>query len=403
MDELISIIVPIYNVEPYLPQCIESIINQTYKNIEIILVDDGSTDRCFSICEEYAAKDKRIKVIHKDNGGQDSARKEGMKIAQGIYVGYVDGDDWIEPEMYESLYNLAKQSKALIVESGVIDTYSNKEVSRKPYFNPGLYSGEKFNDIIPRIIHTGNFFQHGIFPYLVTKLFYKDCIYDYQMMSEESNNLVDDVMCTFPCVINTQSIYITDKCYYHYRIRESSTKRTVRNDVVDIIKNNYSDWLKRFNNVAFEKSIESQINFFIMYLLVSKAMYVFDDEKDNYCLKPYGGIEKGADIVLYGAGAVGIQLYNYISTSKCCNIIYWADRNYTSFKDLNVQSPGEIINIDADYVIISILNRDAYISAKNSLISMGISEKKIRWIDEKYLRDPKLLLEQCELFDTPKA
>jgi len=224
-----------------------------------------------------------------------------------------------------------------------------------------------------------------------------------KMMSEESNNLVDDVMCTFPCVINTQSIYITDKCYYHYRIRESSTKRTVRNDVVDIIKNNYSDWLKRFNNVAFEKSIESQINFFIMYLLVSKAMYVFDDEKDNYCLKPYGGIEKGADIVLYGAGAVGIQLYNYISTSKCCNIIYWADRNYTSFKDLNVQSPGEIINIDADYVIISILNRDAYISAKNSLISMGISEKKIRWIDEKYLRDPKLLLEQCELFDTPKA
>jgi len=400
MDELISVIVPIYNVEPYLRQCIESIINQTYKNIELILVDDGSTDKCLDICEEYAAKDERIKVIHKENGGQDSARKEGMKIAKGVYVGYVDGDDWIEPQMYETLYTFAKQSGALIVESGVIDTNINKEVLRKPYCKPGFYYGEKFKDIIPTIIHTGNFFQHGIFPYLFNKLYYKDCIFNYQMMPDKSNNLVDDVMCVFPCVINTQSIYITDKCFYHYRIRNSSTKRTVRKDVVDIIKNNYSEWLKRFNAIGFKKSIESQLSFFIMYLLTSKAMYAFDKEGSNLCLIPYGGIEKGSKIVLYGAGAVGIQLYNYITNYKCCNIVYWADRNYASFIDLNVKSPANMTNIDFDYVIISILNSEAYISARKSLISMGINENKIRWIDEKYLRNPMLLLEQCKLFNT---
>ncbi|WP_139904171.1 glycosyltransferase family 2 protein [Clostridium thermarum] len=402
MAELISVIVPIYNVEPYLRQCIESIINQTYRNIEIILVDDGSTDKCGDICDEYAAKDQRIKVIHKKNGGQDSARKEGMKIAQGVYIGYVDGDDWIEPEMYESLYKLAKKSGALIVESGVIDTYTNKAVLRKPFYTPGFYSGKKFQDTIPTIIHTGNFFKHGIFPYLVTKLFYKDCIFKYQMMSEESNNLVDDVMCVFPCVINTQSIYITDECFYHYRIRNSSTKRSLRNDVADIIKANYSNWLKRFNAVGYEKSIQSQLNFFIMYLLASKAIYIFDLNQSDLCLIPYGGIKKSSKIVLYGAGAVGIQLYNYISNSDCCSIVYWADKNYSSFSDLDVKSPENIINIDFDYLIIAIFNRDAYISAKKSLISMGINENKIRWIDEKYLNNPKLLLEQCNLFNDSK-
>lgn len=101
---LISIIVPIYNVELYLEKCIESIINQTYKNLEIILVDDGSTDSCGKICDEYAKKDNRIKVIHKINGGLSDARNKGMEIAKGKYIGFVDGDDYVASDMYETLY-----------------------------------------------------------------------------------------------------------------------------------------------------------------------------------------------------------------------------------------------------------------------------------------------------------
>lgn len=395
MDELISVIVPVYNVEPYLRQCIESIVNQTYKNIEIILVNDGSTDKCADICDEYAAVDNRIKVIHKKNGGQDSARKEGMENANGTYIGYVDGDDWIKPEMYDTLYRLAKQSGALIVESGVIDTYIDKEVLRKPLYNDGFYYEQNFLDIIPTIIYTGDFFQHGIFPYLFTKLFRKDCIYKYQMMLEESNNLVDDVMCVFPSVINTQSIYITHQCFYHYRMRNDSTKRTSRNDVADVVKKYYSEWLKRFNAAGFEKNIESQLNYFVMYLLLSKSMGIFDDKESDLCLMPYGGIEKGSKILLYGAGAVGIQLYNYISSSKCCEIVYWADKNYSSFANLNVKSPKAIVDIEFDYLIIAIFNRNAYVSAENDLISTGIDERKIRWIDQKYLENPMFLIDKC--------
>ena len=103
MNIKISIIVPVYNIEKYISECIESIINQTYKNLQIILVDDGSTDKSGIICDEYARKDTRINVIHQKNGGLVSARKSGLRNVEGEFVGFVDGDDYIEPDMYENL------------------------------------------------------------------------------------------------------------------------------------------------------------------------------------------------------------------------------------------------------------------------------------------------------------
>lgn len=101
---LISIIVPVYNVESYLERCVDSIIHQTYKNLEIILVDDGSTDRCGEICDEYSKIDERVKVIHKKNGGLSSARNSGLEAARGKYIGFVDSDDYIAEDMYEALF-----------------------------------------------------------------------------------------------------------------------------------------------------------------------------------------------------------------------------------------------------------------------------------------------------------
>ena len=110
MNNLISIIIPIYNVEQVLKRCIDSVINQTYKNLEIILVDDGSTDNSGKICDEYVLKDKRIKVIHKENGGVSSARNAGLDVVTGEYIGFVDSDDYIERDMYEFLFNLIEKN-----------------------------------------------------------------------------------------------------------------------------------------------------------------------------------------------------------------------------------------------------------------------------------------------------
>jgi glycosyltransferase involved in cell wall biosynthesis len=123
--EKISVIVPIYNVENYLNRCIDSIVNQTYENLEIILVDDGSPDDCGDICEQYSDSDKRIHVIHKRNGGLSSARNIGIEYASSDYIVFVDSDDWLDLNMIELLYNIHKKTNAEIVECSYRNIYSN--------------------------------------------------------------------------------------------------------------------------------------------------------------------------------------------------------------------------------------------------------------------------------------
>lgn len=129
MNPLISIIVPVYNVEAYLDRCVKSIVNQTYKNLEIILVDDGSTDNSGKKCDEWANKDTRIVVIHKENGGQASARNEGLKVATGSLIGFVDSDDYIDLSMYESMQRDLVVNNADIAECNMLKFHDQNEVS----------------------------------------------------------------------------------------------------------------------------------------------------------------------------------------------------------------------------------------------------------------------------------
>ena len=139
---LISIIVPVYNVESYLSKCLESIINQTYKNIEIILIDDGSTDDSGKICDEYAAKDNRINIIHKTNGGVSDARNSGLEIAQGEYIGFVDSDDYIELDMYETLLNFLLNNNLDVV---MCSSYKvkNKNIIKCKDFKPYIFNSKE--------------------------------------------------------------------------------------------------------------------------------------------------------------------------------------------------------------------------------------------------------------------
>lgn len=125
MDEKISVIVPVYNVEQYLERCIDSIINQTYKNLEIILVNDGSTDNSGQLCDELAKKDGRIRVIHKKNGGLSDARNVGVDEAKAELIGFIDSDDYIDEDMYELLINNLKAANADLSMCGHYDVYNN--------------------------------------------------------------------------------------------------------------------------------------------------------------------------------------------------------------------------------------------------------------------------------------
>lgn len=149
-NSLISIIVAIYKVEEYLPKCIESILTQTYNNFELILVNDGSPDNSLDICNKYALKDNRIKVLSKENGGQSTARNYALDVAKGEYIGFIDGDDWIVPEMYQTLYDVLILEKADIVQCGWYKVEPTGEKAN-PYarqFREVYSSGEGLDELI---------------------------------------------------------------------------------------------------------------------------------------------------------------------------------------------------------------------------------------------------------------
>ena len=125
MNERISIIVPVFNVEKYIERCVKSIENQSYRNLEIILVDDESPDRCPQICDEYAKRDERIKVLHKKNGGLSDARNAGLDVATGEYIAFVDSDDWVETDFIETLYRNAESENADISIIGCTLVWDN--------------------------------------------------------------------------------------------------------------------------------------------------------------------------------------------------------------------------------------------------------------------------------------
>lgn len=139
----LSIIVPVYNVEKYLPKCIDSILAQTFTDFELILIDDGSPDECGEICDEYAIKDSRIKVIHQKNQGVSSARNAGLDIATGTYLGFVDSDDWIEPEMYEVMIKTVKEKNSDVVICGFNYVNPDDTFVRSDLINEGAYNKDK--------------------------------------------------------------------------------------------------------------------------------------------------------------------------------------------------------------------------------------------------------------------
>ena len=172
---MISVIVPVYNIRKYLPRCIESILAQTLSELEVLLVNDGSTDGCYEICESYRRQDSRIKVIHKVNGGLVSARKAGMKAASGDYIAFVDGDDWIEPDMYERMYQKLMEQDVDIVMCGRYEDVG--DISKRVYHGipEGRYGKEEMlRAVYHQMISKGDFFEYGILPVIWDKLFRRD-------------------------------------------------------------------------------------------------------------------------------------------------------------------------------------------------------------------------------------
>ena len=210
----VSIIVPVFNVEPYIHRCIESILSQTYNDFELILVDDGSSDKSGIICDEYSLKDPRINVIHNLNGGQAKARNAGIDFARGAFLSFVDADDYISPEMIETLYGLAVKYGADVAECGYISVFNDKEVVCE--FGNGTEFGEA-DFLIEKFIN-GDIF-YGV----VTKLFKASLLTKSKF---PTGRIFEDTYMTLDICLENLRYVRTDKALYYYNQINNSTLRS---------------------------------------------------------------------------------------------------------------------------------------------------------------------------------
>lgn len=216
-NDLVSIVVPIYNVELYIDDCINTLINQTYKKIEIILVDDGSTDNSQKICEEYAKQDSRIKVLHKENGGLSDARNKGLDVAQGKYIIFVDSDDFVNIYFVEKLYKSCVQNESDISVCKYQEIKSKKEAAWKKQINSNNRTMTGREYIID--MYNGESEKLG---FVAWNKIYKKDLFINNNIRYPKGKYYEDTFTTFRLLYTTKKITVINDTLYYYRIREGS-------------------------------------------------------------------------------------------------------------------------------------------------------------------------------------
>ena len=386
---MLSVIVPIYNVEVYLPQCIESLLHQSFSDMEILLVDDGSTDSSGEICDRYAQRDSRIRALHKENGGLVSARKAGLSMAAGEYIAYVDGDDWIEPDMYERMYITMKEQDVDVVMCGRYE--DTGDVGRKVFHGipEGWYGKEKLiREVYPRMIAGDTFFEWGIFPGVWDKLYRRECLEQFQMGVDERIVMGEDAACVYPCLLHAGSIYILHECLYHYRQTASSMVKKIPD--CDTEREQFRI-LYQTVNTRLEKDIEifdllQQWKKYVLFLMASRSDGLYQGYENLDYLFPFPKVKRGADIILYGAGTYGQRLYRYLKRTGFCRMAAWVDRNYIQLQSvgLPVESPKIIEALSCKVIVIA----NTYEESRNNLhreLVQRYPQKDIWMIDKELI------------------
>ncbi len=387
MSVLVSIIVPVYNVEKKIERCIESICSQTLKDIEIILVNDGSTDNSGVLCDQYANRDNRIRVIHKLNEGLVSARQLGVKLAQGDYIGFVDSDDWIERNMFLALWSLAVGNDADIVIEGMIEDIEGDCIERRNELASGVYkSNEQRMYFYERMINCADYFCLGIQPYLWNKLFKRQLVLRHIPNIDKRIRVGEDAAATFPMMLMAECIVVTDTCSYHYCLHRESMMLGKRNEEQEfdnvVLLHNFLK--KEFIKIHMESITITQLERYTMSNLLARALGKVSCYYTETLIFPYRDISSEQKVILYGAGAIGKSIYSYISSNLKVHLKYWVDQNAEIYQKLGfpVVPLEDILIHKHDKIIIAILNKAVMNGIKKNLIEKGANEQQIIWISE---------------------
>ncbi|RKI84071.1 glycosyltransferase family 2 protein [bacterium 0.1xD8-71] len=384
---ILSVIVPIYNAAPFLEKCITSITMQTFRDMEIILVDDGSTDNSLEICKRYQGMDTRIKVISKKNGGLISARKAGVSAADSELIGFVDSDDWIEENMYEELVQCYVQTGCDLVSSGIIRDYENfqRTVQVMDHYEEGLYEDLE-DEIYPSMLYSREYCDYGLYPTLVNKLFRKDKLADVYEGIDEAVFYGEDALTLYSYCMSISQIYIKRKAYYHYNIRSGSMCSTPDRRLPYNTYLLYTGLKKVFTQSEQSAVLMKQLKKYVLDLefhnlktLYHINMAVFDQWEFEYPEELFSDA-----YVIYGAGACGQALFREIEEMhKEQNMVAWVDKDADALLEeclYEVQTPEILCGLSYDYIIVAVKNEN---TAKEIIAELTdlyqIKREKLIW------------------------
>ena len=383
---LLSVIIPVYNIAPYLRRCLNSVISQSYKNFEIICVDDGSTDEGPKILREYDKKDSRIRIISKKNGGLVSARKTGGEHIAGDYVINIDSDDYIDTNYLEAFVEVVKNGKYNQVWSiSMIREYGNDEfltrsalTDFKQTDNDELSSKAIQGELYRKAIGWYGYQDDVIFS-MCSKCIESGLFQRIYSTIPESCSYHEDVSFSIRCLAEDRSIYFIDNPGYHYVQRETSISHVREPEEVHQIMRLHEDtlsYLKHLPNFQYTKNIADGA--YISAMVLKNFEGIQTEDKDY--LVPFDGVTYGSKIIIFGMGNVGNVIATYIANSQNFTLVGCTDNRYVEGDRFGYVAPDKIDYSLCDYVLIATVKCAIIKQIEEQLIKYGVPTNKIKRI-----------------------
>lgn len=380
--DLVSIIIPAYNAKKYLQECLESVIRQTYSNLEIIIIDDGSTDGTGVICDQYAIKDQRIRVEHQEKSGAAAARKRGIQISRGKYICFVDADDWIDLSMVE--YMVAYIGNCDLITTGChYEGEDGWQLQRYDSFAAGVYKSEaEINYFLHNFITYDDRMEDGILPFLWNKMFKREIAEEVIESVDLDIKYAEDRDFLFQYILKCQSICVVHKNFYHYRINSGSVVQSINKNFMSDLNRLYLSLERVFLQHPARKELMHQLQLFIMSRIYQITHYMRFESEVQFVqyVFPFYNLPGKNRLVLYGAGAIGLDYYRQIKKKEEFDLVLWVDKNWEKYQDkfASIVSPDCIAGVEYDYIILAVSTK--YVNeVKEELLARGIPESKMLW------------------------
>lgn len=381
--DLISVVVPIYNLDAYLYQCVSSIVEQTYRHLEIILVDDGSTDNALEICEYFRKKDVRIKLIAQPNSGLVSARKAGLNAATGKYVFYVDGDDWIDPDCLKHYHGLALTHDADIVIGDYKREFLGKFLTVRNEISPGVYDRKRIEqDVLPIMISHAPFFSHGLKTYSWGKLYRRSLILDLQNLVPEEVIVAEDAALTYPALAHSRNIVISDMALCNYRQRPNSILKSTNFDQreAERIATAFRYLAAALNSDRSPYGFELQLQSYFAAIVTIRSGAFLSGQDLYETFEVFGPLEPGARLALYNSGSFGQHVYRHLQNNPSFSLVGWYDKDYRENEVLRmpVSDPDTLCDADFDHLLVPSFDPALRAEVNMLFAKLGLNPAKVK-------------------------